>query len=94
ALTGEPERALRMLQTLLRDEQQVLDARDQRLIALRRQIGLLQRGLGQREEARRTLSGLVDDLIRWNGPAHPMVGELRAQLDALARSGQPSPTTV
>lgn len=94
ALTGEPERALRMLQTLLRDEQQVLDARDQRLIALRRQIGLLQRGLGQREEARRTLSGLVDDLIRWHGPAHPMVGELRAQLDALARSGQPSPTTV
>lgn len=89
ALTGEPEVALRMVQKLLREEQPARPATDPKMITLRRQVGLLQRALGHRDDARRTLSELLDDLRRWYGPTHPTVVELRAQVEALSRPGRP-----
>lgn len=53
---------------------------DPRVLELRRQLGLLQLGAGQRAAAARTLAALLADLQRVSGPVHPMVPVVRELL--------------
>ena len=76
ALLGETRRALQELSELLRDEIRLFSENDPRVIDLRRQIGLLQFGAGQRHEAWVTLSTLRDELVKLHDPAHPAVAEI------------------
>ncbi|GAA2395371.1 tetratricopeptide repeat protein [Catellatospora methionotrophica] len=62
ALTGNPGDALRELDELLDDKRQFYGETDPRTSELRKQIGLLQFGLGERSAAQKTLFGLLDDL--------------------------------
>ena len=54
ALLGQTSLALQQLGDLLRDEQRVFGDADSRVFELRRQIGLLQLGAGQRQTAEQT----------------------------------------
>jgi serine/threonine protein kinase len=85
ALTGETAQALDLLRDLLDDETDAFGADDQRPLELRRQIGLLELGAGQREAAERTLKELRSDLMRLHGPGHPTV----RQIDDLLKNTPP-----
>lgn len=87
ALVGETTRALRQLEELLRDERRAFGDDDPRTLELRRQIGLLQLGAGQRRAAEETLRQLEADLARVHGPAHPAVTAITDVLTGLHRSG-------
>jgi len=87
ALVGETTQALRQLEDLLRDERQVYGEHDTRTLELRRQIGLLQLGAGQRRAAEKTLHQLEADLTRLHGAGHPAVTAVTDVLTGLHRSG-------
>ncbi|RKN32452.1 serine/threonine protein kinase [Micromonospora musae] len=87
ALTGQTNQALRQLSDLLNDQRQVHGDDDPRTLELRRQIGLLQLGAGQRQAAEQTLSALLADLKRLNNAANPSITEVADLLTSLRRSG-------
>jgi serine/threonine protein kinase len=87
ALVGETKLALRQLGDLLLDERRIFGADDPRTLDLRRQIGLLQLGAGQRQAAERTLTQLLADLKRQHSPDNPAVKGTADLLTGLRRSG-------
>ncbi|HEY9475280.1 MAG TPA: hypothetical protein VIS06_15720, partial [Mycobacteriales bacterium] len=82
ALVGQTSLALRQLVELRDDEVRVFGPDDPRTLELRRQIGLLQLGAGQRDTAEETLRALLGDLTRLNGADHPTTGKIRDILSA------------
>ncbi len=84
AAVGETSLALTRLDRLLDDERR-FGVDEERILELRRQIGLLQLGAGDRAKAARTLQELLPDLERRYGPAHPSVTKVREILDGLGR---------
>jgi hypothetical protein len=88
ALLGDTGIALIVMHELLADEQRVLGSRDSRTIELRRQIGLLQLGAGQRDAAKETLNTLLDDLLRSHGVEHPAVPKIQDLLAGLLDTEQ------
>ena len=87
ALTGQTSLALRQLCDLLQDQQRVFGETDSRVFELRKQIGLLQLGAGQRQAAEQTLTQLMADRVRRDGPDHPAVADLADILTNLRASG-------
>ncbi|MER7333518.1 MULTISPECIES: serine/threonine-protein kinase [unclassified Micromonospora] len=87
ALFGETSEALRQLQALVRDEVEAFGADDPRTLELRRQIGLLQLGAGQRRAADKTLTDLLADLTRLHSATHPSAREIADLLSGLRRPG-------
>jgi hypothetical protein len=87
ALIGETTQALGQLGSLLTVELRVFGEDDQRTLELRRQIGLLQLGAGQREAAEQTLRAVVTDTTRVFGATHPTVTAVTAILDGLRAQG-------
>lgn len=85
ALLSDTSEALRQLQSLLRDQNEAFGANDPRNLDLRRQIGLLQIGAGQRQAAEQTLSQLRDDMARLRSASHPSVKEITDLLSGLRR---------
>ncbi|MFJ2033773.1 protein kinase [Streptosporangium sp. NPDC087985] len=82
AAVGETDLALARLGTLLDDERRFgVDA--DRILELRRQIGLLQLGSGMRSRAKATLGELLPDLEQRYGPGHPTAGKVREILENL-----------
>ncbi|GAA0406545.1 hypothetical protein GCM10009541_57080 [Micromonospora gifhornensis] len=86
ALTGQTGQALRQLEGLLVEHRRTYGEDDPRTTELRRQIGLLQLGSGQPDDAAQTLGQLLDDLTRLHGPQHPSVREVSDLLAGLRRS--------
>ena len=86
ALTGRTSQALRQLNDLLQDEREAYGDEDPRTLELRRQIGLLQLGAGQRQAAEQTLSALLADLMRLSNAANPSTTEIADLLASLRRS--------
>ncbi|MER7165312.1 protein kinase [Micromonospora sp. NPDC000207] len=86
ALTGQPTEALDELLDLLRDQQRLFGEGDSRTIELRRQIGLLQLGSGQRDDAERTLDQLLADLRHLRGQDDPTTLEVSDLLVQVRRS--------
>ncbi|MGR6320064.1 protein kinase [Micromonospora soli] len=86
ALTGRTSQALRQLDGLLQDERQAYGDEDPRTLELRRQIGLLQLGAGQRQAAEQTLSALLADLQRLRDAGDPSATEIADLLASLRRS--------
>ncbi|MFF5180696.1 protein kinase [Micromonospora sp. NPDC000316] len=86
ALFGETSQALRQLDALLGDESDVYGPDDSRTLDLRRQIGLLQLGAGQRPAAEGTLGDLLKDLTRLHGATDPSAVEVAELLAGLRRS--------
>ncbi|MEV5693051.1 serine/threonine-protein kinase [Micromonospora globbae] len=86
ALTGQTSQALRQLTDLLHDQRQAYGDDDPRTLELRRQIGLLQLGAGQRQAAEQTLSALLADLKRLRNAANPSTTEIADLLASLRRS--------
>ncbi|GII57727.1 protein kinase [Planotetraspora thailandica] len=82
AAAGETTLALTRLGRLLDDERRFGVDEDQ-VLDLRRQIGLLELGAGDRVRARKTLSDLLPDLERRYGPRHPSVLNVREILSGL-----------
>jgi hypothetical protein len=83
AFTGDPDTALRTMRDLAADEQRILGRTDPRALEVRKQLGLMELGSGQRAEAAETLRALLDDLRREHGESHPttrQVQELLADL--------------
>lgn len=76
ALNGDTVQALELLRGLLEDEVAAFGATDHRPLELRRQIGLLELGTGQREEAMATLRELRADLVQLHGADHPTVVQI------------------
>ncbi|MGW1060609.1 protein kinase domain-containing protein [Micromonospora rubida] len=87
ALFGETSEALRQLEALVRDETEAFGAEDPRTLELRRQIGFLQLGTGQRRAAEQTLTALLADLTRLNSAVHPSAREIANLLSGLHRPG-------
>jgi serine/threonine protein kinase len=87
ALFGETSEALRQLEALVRDEAEAFGADDPRTLELRRQIGLLQLGAGQRQAAEQTLTRLLADMTRLNSATHPSTREIADLLSGLRRPG-------
>ncbi|MEU4772684.1 serine/threonine-protein kinase [Micromonospora sp. NPDC023644] len=85
ALFGETSEALRQLETLVRDQTDAFGPDDPRTLELRRQIGLLQLGAGQRHAAEQTLTRLLADLTRLNSATHPSSREIADLLSGLRR---------
>ncbi|MEH0934233.1 serine/threonine-protein kinase [Micromonospora psammae] len=83
ALLGETSEALRQLEALVRDETEAFGADDPRTLELRRQIGLLQLGAGQRHAAEQTLNCLLADLTRLHSANHPGAREIADLLSGL-----------
>ncbi|GIF48205.1 serine/threonine protein kinase [Asanoa ferruginea] len=86
ALTGQSSHALSQLQDVLRAYRQAYGDGDPRTLELRRQIGLLELGTGQRQAAEQTLSALLADLKRAHNPANPSTTEVADLLASLRRS--------
>ncbi|MFC3994381.1 protein kinase [Nocardiopsis sediminis] len=86
ALTGDTSRALDILARLLADEELAYGRDDPRPLELRRQIGLLELGAGDREQAEHTLRALADDVRRVHGPGHPTLARIRELLSGPAGS--------
>ncbi|MET7373447.1 serine/threonine-protein kinase [Micromonospora arida] len=86
ALFGETSQALRQLDALLSDESDAYGPDDSRTLDLRRQIGLLQLGAGQRPAAEGTLGDLLKDLTRLHGATDPSAVEVAELLSGLRRS--------
>ncbi|MET9064020.1 protein kinase domain-containing protein [Streptosporangium sandarakinum] len=83
AAVGETSLALARLNELLEDEIR-LGVDEDRLLELRRQIGLLLLASGDRGRARTALGELLPDLERRYGSGHPTVGKVREVLRDLA----------
>ncbi|KAA9375539.1 serine/threonine protein kinase [Microbispora cellulosiformans] len=83
AALGDTALALEQMRLLLRDERR-LRVDEDRILELRRRIGLLELGAGERVRAGRTLGDLLPDLERRYGAEHPAVGKVRELLDGLA----------
>ncbi|GAA4206455.1 serine/threonine protein kinase PkaE [Microbispora amethystogenes] len=83
AALGDTTLALEQMRLLLRDERR-LRVDEDRILELRRRIGLLELGAGERVRAGRTLGDLLPDLERRYGVEHPTVGKVRELLDGLA----------
>ncbi|MDA2810661.1 serine/threonine-protein kinase [Nocardiopsis sp. RSe5-2] len=81
ALAGETGPALTGLKALLVDEERTYGPDDPRPLELRRQIGLLQRGVGEHAAADATLRALAKDLLRIHGPDHPGLEQISDLLD-------------
>ncbi|MFB9248267.1 protein kinase [Sphaerisporangium melleum] len=79
AVIGETDLALAQFRRLLDDERE-LGVDEERILELRRQIGLLELGTGNRAAARRTLTGLLPDLEGRYGAHHPNVVKVREML--------------
>lgn len=86
ALLGQTTLALKQLQVLLTDERALFGEHDERVLDLRRQIGLLQLGAGQRRAAEQTLTSLLADLRRVHSPDHPSVTGTADLLAGLRRT--------
>jgi tetratricopeptide (TPR) repeat protein len=86
ALLGQTTVALKQLQSLLDDERTLFGEHDARALDLRRQIGLLQLGAGQRKAAEQTLTTLLADLKRLHSPDHPSVTGTADLLAGLRRT--------
>ncbi|RVX42767.1 serine/threonine protein kinase [Nonomuraea polychroma] len=86
AAAGETTLALTQLSRLLEDEQS-FGVDDDRTLELRRQIGLLKLGAGDRAGARKTLAVLLPDLKTRYGQAHPNVTKVQEILDQLNSNG-------
>ncbi|MBX6166803.1 MAG: protein kinase [Thermobispora bispora] len=86
AALGDTALALDQMRRLLEDEMRFGVDQD-RVLELRRRIGLLELGAGDRVRAGRTLRDLLPDLERRYGSGHPNVGKLRELLDGLAAAG-------
>ncbi|MFI6454009.1 protein kinase [Streptosporangium amethystogenes] len=82
AAVGEMSLALKQFRELLADERR-FGANEERIFELRRQIGLVELGSGNRAQARRTLEDLLGDLERRYGPQHAEAGKVRAILEGL-----------
>ncbi|MEV0419113.1 serine/threonine-protein kinase [Streptosporangium canum] len=82
AAVGETSIALVQLGELLYDERH-FGVDEDRILELRRQIGLLELGSGNRARAKATLSDLLPDLERRYGSRHPNVGKVREILESL-----------
>ena len=87
ALVGHTSQALRQLDGLLLDQRRVFGEDDSRTLELRRQIGLLQLGAGQRRAAEQTLRQVMTDLTRLHGPGNPSVAGIADVLTGLHRTG-------
>ncbi|ETK36573.1 serine/threonine-protein kinase [Microbispora sp. ATCC PTA-5024] len=83
AALGDTALALTQLRRLLEDEER-FGVDEDRILELRRRIGLLELGAGDRTQAGRTLRDLLPDLERRYGPRHPNVSKVRELLDDLA----------
>ncbi|GEL18366.1 serine/threonine-protein kinase [Pseudonocardia asaccharolytica] len=77
ALIGQTSKALRQLGELLEVERGRYGADDERVLELRKQIGLLQLGSGRQEAAQQTLRGLLADVERVKGPHDAAVEAIR-----------------
>lgn len=86
ALRGDASTALAELSDLLAVGHQRFGPDDDRMLELRRQIGLLQLGSGHRADAEQTLQALLADLVRLRGSNHPGTVKVRDLLASL-RSG-------
>ncbi|GAA4211607.1 serine/threonine-protein kinase [Microbispora amethystogenes] len=75
ANVGETSLALRQLRDLLVDERE-FGVDEDRILELRREIGLLELAAGDKAGATRTLSALLPDLERRYGPRHPGVDQV------------------
>jgi len=82
AMLGNMEEALAKLRALLADEQEWFGPDDDRVLNLRKQIGLLELG-SERDQARTTLTALLDDLERVRGPQDATTIEVRRLIDGL-----------
>ncbi|MFD0883779.1 protein kinase [Streptosporangium algeriense] len=82
AAIGETSRALAQMGALLEDERR-FGVDEERTLELRRQIGLLELGSGDRTRAKATLGALLPDLERRYGSGHPTVGKVREILESL-----------
>ncbi|MFS1298236.1 serine/threonine-protein kinase [Streptosporangium longisporum] len=82
AATGDRKLALAQLQRLLADERR-FGASEERLLELRRKIGMVELDAGNRVRAKRVLGELLPDLERRYGPQHDDAGEVRAILRSL-----------
>lgn len=82
AAVGETNLALAQLGGLLDDERR-FGVDEERMLELRRQIGLLELGSGRRSRAKVTLSDLLRDLEGRYGSRHPTVEKVREILESL-----------
>ncbi|WP_204009943.1 serine/threonine-protein kinase [Sphaerimonospora thailandensis] len=82
AAVGEVTIALAQLNRLLEDEKR-FGVDEDRVLELRRQIGLLELGAGDQIRARRTLTDLLPDLKREYGGSHPNVLKIVEVLGSL-----------
>ncbi|WP_256370981.1 serine/threonine-protein kinase [Micromonospora sp. KC207] len=87
ALFGETSEALRQLEALVRDQEEAFGPGDPRTLELRRQIGLLQLGAGQRRAAEETLSRLLAEVTRLHSSSHPSAREIADLLSGLRGPG-------
>lgn len=83
AALGDTALALGQMRRLLEDEKR-FGVDEDRILELRRRIGLLELGAGDRDRAGRTLRDLLPDLERRYGSGHPNVSKVRELLDSLA----------
>ncbi|WP_163549978.1 serine/threonine-protein kinase [Candidatus Frankia nodulisporulans] len=94
AMTGDVERALAQLGALRPDQEREFGVDDPRVLELRRQIGLLQLGAGQRVAAGETLTALLADIVRIWGASHPMASAVGQLLHGAAPPSAGASTTV
>ncbi|MEU8172221.1 serine/threonine-protein kinase [Microbispora hainanensis] len=83
AALGDTALALEQMRRLLTDEER-FGVDEDRILELRRRIGLLELGAGDRDRAGRTLRDLLPDLERRYGSGHPNVSKVRELLNGLA----------
>ncbi|MFI7445838.1 serine/threonine-protein kinase [Nonomuraea indica] len=82
AMLGDTNLALLKLRQLLADERR-FGVDEDRILELRRQIGLLELGAGDAARARETLGPLLKDLVRRYGTDHPSARAVREILEGL-----------
>jgi serine/threonine protein kinase len=83
ALTGQTSLALQQLVDLLGHERRLNGEHDDRVLELRKQVGLLQLGSGHESDAMTTLAELLADHVRLHGPESPTAVQLRSLMDGL-----------
>lgn len=86
ALSGRTAQALTQLDQLLADEERLFGGHAARVLDLRRQIGLLQLGAGQRAAAEQTLTSLLADLRQAHDPDHHTITATTELLAGLRRT--------
>ncbi|MDN5858076.1 MAG: serine/threonine protein kinase [Pseudonocardia sp.] len=87
AMLGHVDEALAQLRALLADELRWLGIDDERVLNLRKHIGLLELGSDRPGRARATLGALLTDLERVHGPRNVATVEVRALIEGLPASG-------